>query len=204
MKRLKLDSDQINFIGIWNLENNELCKDIINFFETNIDLQKDGTTGDGKKTELKKTTDINIHPNNLKEEKFVHIKNYIKSLHNCYLDYQEQWPFLKDKINTVDIPTFNIQRYNPGDHFSHIHTERSSLNSLHRVFAWMTYLNNVDDGGNTHFTHYDLKIKPEIGKTLIWPAEWTHAHRGEILNSGVKYIITGWMHFPTNLNLSKT
>ena len=204
MKRLKLDSDQINFIGIWNLENNELCKDIINFFETNIDLQKDGTTGDGKKTELKKTTDINIHPNNLKEEKFVHIKNYIKSLHNCYLDYQEQWPFLKDKINTVDIPTFNIQRYNPGDHFSHIHTERSSLNSLHRVFAWMTYLNDVNDGGNTHFTHYDLKIKPEIGKTLIWPAEWTHAHRGEILNNGVKYIITGWMHFPTNLNLSKT
>ena len=68
MKRLKLESDQINFIGIWNLENNELCKNIINFFETNIDLQKDGTTGDGKKTELKKTTDINIHPNNLKED----------------------------------------------------------------------------------------------------------------------------------------
>ena len=200
MKRLKLESDQINFIGIWNLENNELCKNIINFFETNIDLQKDGTTGDGKKTELKKTTDINIHPNNLKEEKFLHIKEYIKALHNCYLDYQEQWPFLKDKINTVDIPTFNIQRYNPGDHFSHVHTERSSLNSLHRVFAWMTYLNNVDDGGNTHFTHYDLKIKPEIGKTLIWPAEWTHAHCGEILKSGVKYIITGWMHFPTNLD----
>ena len=204
MKRLKLESDQINFIGIWNLENDDLCKNITNFFETNIDLQKDGTTGDGKKTELKKTTDINIHPNNLKEEKFLHIKEYIMALHNCYLDYQEQWPFLKDKINTVDIPTFNIQRYNPGDHFSHIHTERSSLNSLHRVFAWMTYLNNVDDGGNTHFTHYDLKIKPEIGKTLIWPAEWTHAHCGEILNSGVKYIITGWMHFPTNLNLSKT
>ena len=55
-----------------------------------------------------------------KEEKFVHIKEYIKVLHNCYLDYQEQWPILKDKINTVDIPTFNIQRYNPGDHFSHI------------------------------------------------------------------------------------
>ena len=200
MKRLKLKSDQINFIGIWNLENDDLCKNITNFFETNIDLQKDGTTGDGKKTELKKTTDINIHPNNLKEEKFLHIKEYIKALHNCYLDYQEQWPFLKDKINTVDIPTFNIQRYNPGDHFSHVHTERSSLNSLHRVFAWMTYLNNVDDGGNTHFTHYDLKIKPEIGKTLIWPAEWTHAHCGEILNSGVKYIITGWMHFPTNLD----
>ena len=133
----------------------------------------------------------------MNDKKFIDIKKYIDELHKCYLDYQEQWPFLKDKINTVDIPTFNIQKYNPGDHFSHIHTERSSLNSLHRVFAWMTYLNDVEDGGNTYFTHYDLKIKPEIGKTLIWPAEWTHAHRGEVLNSGVKYIITGWMHFPT-------
>ena len=193
MKRLKLESDQINFIGIWNLENNELCKNIVNFFETNIDLQKDGTTGDGKKTELKKTTDINIHPNNLKEEKFVHIKDYIKALHNCYLDYQDQWPFLKDKINTVDIPTFNIQRYNPGDHFSHIHTERSSLNSLHRVFAWMIYLNNVEDGGNTTFPYFDLTIKPEKGKLLIWPAEWTHTHCGEKVNSDVKYIMTGWI-----------
>ena len=42
MKRLKLNDDQINFIGIWNIENQQLCKDISNFFEKNIDLQKDG------------------------------------------------------------------------------------------------------------------------------------------------------------------
>ena len=197
MKRLKVENNQVNFIGSWKLENDEISKNIINFFENNIDLQKDGSTGDGKKLNIKKTTDINIHPKDLNDKKFIDIKKYIDELHKCYLDYQEQWPFLKDKINTVDIPTFNIQKYNPGDHFSHIHTERSSLNSLHRVFAWMTYLNDVEDGGNTYFTHYDLRIKPEIGKTLIWPAEWTHAHRGEVLNSGVKYIITGWMHFPT-------
>ena len=32
MKRVKIKSDQINFIGSWNLENNDLCKNIINFF----------------------------------------------------------------------------------------------------------------------------------------------------------------------------
>jgi len=57
-------------------------------------------------------------------------------------------------------------------------------------------LNDVDDGGETNFKHYGIKIKPETGKTLIWPAEWTHAHTGEILKSGKKYMITGWMHFP--------
>ena len=87
-------------------------------------------------------------------------------------------------------------KYLPGDHFSHMHTERCDLSTIHRVFAWMTYLNDVEDGGETNFSHYGIRIKPEIGKTLIWPAEWTHAHAGEVLNSGVKYIITGWMHFP--------
>ena len=76
-----------------------------------------------------------------------------------------------------------------------------TLKGIHRVFAWMTYLNDVDDGGETYFEHFDLKIKPEIGKTLIWPAEWTHAHKGEVLNKGLKYIITGWMHFPFKFKL---
>ena len=58
----------------------------------------------------------------------------------------------------------------------------------------MTYLNNVDKGGSTYFKHYDLEINPKQGATLIWPAEWTHAHKGNIIKEGSKYIITGWMH----------
>ena len=60
----------------------------------------------------------------------------------------------------------------------------------------MTYLNDVEEGVETLFNHFNIKIKPKRGKTLIWPAEWTHSHTGDILNSDKKYIITGWMHFP--------
>jgi len=28
------------------------------------------------------------------------------------------------------------------------------------------------------------------------PAEWTHAHKGGVINSGSKYLINGWMTFP--------
>ena len=69
------------------------------------------------------------------------------------------------------------------------------LSQLHRVFAYMTYLNDVEEGGTTDFDNYGIKIKPEKGKTLIWPAEWTHAHTGSVLEGGKKYIITGWMNF---------
>jgi len=196
MKRININSQQIHFIGCWNLENDKLCNEIINFFENNKNLQKPGISGKGKDVKIKKTTDITVLPEDLKKPKFEILKQYIDALHKCFLDYQNQWSFLKSILKTVDVPAFNIQKYSRGDHFASLHSERTSLDTLHRLFAWMTYLNDVDDGGQTNFSHYGIKIKPETGKTLIWPAEWTHAHAGEILKSGTKYIVTGWIHFP--------
>ena len=195
MKRININTEQTNFIGCWNLENNKLCSEIIEFFENNKKLQKQGITAQGKNLKLKKTTDITINPNDLKNPKFKILEKYIDELHKCYMDYQKQWPFLKTMLKKIDIPAFNIQKYSRGDHFAHLHSERTSLSTLHRLFAWMTYLNDVEDGGKTNFSHYEISIQPQTGKTLIWPAEWTHAHTGEILNGGKKYIITGWMHF---------
>ena len=118
---------------------------------------------------------------------------YIHALFACHKDYLLQWPFLASFANKVEIGSFNIQRYQAGEHFQQIHTERGSIATLHRLFAWMTYLNDVEEGGTTLFSHYGLEIKPKKGLTLIWPAEWTHAHKGNILHSGSKYIVTGWM-----------
>ena len=197
MKRINIDTQQAHFIGCWNLENNKLCNEITQFFENNKELQIQGITAYGKDLKAKKTTDIPVNPHDLKNPKFEVLKQYMDELYKCFIDYQNQWPFLKSVIKVVDVPGFNIQKYSRGDHFALLHSERTTLDTLHRLFAWMTYLNDVDDGGQTNFSHYEIKIKPETGKTLIWPAEWTHAHTGEILKSGTKYIVTGWMNFPT-------
>ena len=200
MKKININIiNQAHFIGCWNLENNDLCKNIIQLFENNKTMQNKGAMSGSYNPKKKKTTDITINPKDLENPKFNVLKKYIGELHKCYLDYQNQWPFLKSVFNEVHIGKFNIQKYFPGDHFAHLHSERVDLSSLHRLFAWMTYLNDVENGATTNFSHYGIKIKPEIGKTLIWPAEWTHAHTGEILNSGIKYIITGWMHFPIKI-----
>ena len=196
MKKIDIiNNKNPNFIGAYNIENNLLCEKIVSFFEENKDLQSQGATGEGVDEKIKKSTDITIYPNNLKEEKFLIFKDYLNSLNQCYQDYRETYPFLKQFIKKVDLGYFNIQRYLPGGHFANLHSERTSLQNLHRLFAWMTYLNDVDDGGTTDFDYFDIKVTPEKGKTLIWPAEWTHAHTGSILKSGKKYIITGWMHF---------
>ena len=195
MKKIKVSNNSNpNFIGCWNIDNKELCKKIIDFFENSTELQSKGSTGGGVDENIKKTTDITIWPNKIKEIDYEIFNEYFKNLHECFNDYKEQYSFLKTFIKKIDIGPFNIQRYLAGDHFAKVHSERTSISTLHRLFAWMTYLNDVDDGGTTDFDYYKIKIKPECGKTLIWPAEWTHAHTGSVLKSGKKYIITGWLH----------
>ena len=199
MIRENIVSKNSNFIGCWKIENKKLFNDLIDFFDKNPHLHKRGAIGSGYDDEKKKTTDITIDPNFLKNKNFLIFMNYFEELFKCYKDYRKQWPFLKQNIKNLDIPSFNLQKYDPGDHFSQLHTERNSIGQMHRVFAWMTYLNDIkSDNGHTYFPHYDLKIRPEKGKTLIWPAEWTHAHTGEILKDETKYIITGWMCFSFN------
>ena len=200
MKRIKL-SDETNFIGCWNINDNNLCTDIIDLFENNKKFHKKGSTGKGIDEKVKKSIDMTIQPNDCNKEDFKALKKYVKKLFECYQDYKILWPFLDETFNALDISAFNIQKYEAGGHFSKIHCERGSISHMHRVFAWMTYLNDVDSGGETNFEHFKLKIKPEAGKTLIWPAEWTHAHKGEVLKSGLKYIVTGWMHLPFNFQV---
>ena len=197
MKKLSTVSNKSpNFIGSWNIENDKLCNEIIQFFEENKSMQRVGITATGYDPKIKQTTDMVIQPSDLKNKKYSLFNSYFNLLKDCFLDYRNQYPFLNHKFfNRTHIGNFNVQKYNSGDHFSQLHSERVSLDSLHRLFAWMTYLNNVDASGTTNFEYYDIKVKPEIGKTLIWPAEWTHAHTGSILKSGTKYIITGWIQF---------
>ncbi len=63
----------------------------------------------------------------------------------------------------------------------------------------MTYLNDVEDGGGTEFYHQNLIVKPRKGKTLIWPADWTHTHRGVTSPTQEKYVITGWFNYQTDV-----
>jgi hypothetical protein len=169
---------------------------LIAFFESHSDNQSQGKISGGLNTESKNSTDLTIRPRELQQPDHLPVRDYLDALFACYSDYLEQWPFLKGVMPSMEVSSFNIQRYQPGGHFLKLHSERTTLGTSHRVLAWMTYLNDVDDGGSTEFVHQGIEMQPSKGKTLIWPAEWTHAHRANVLNSGSKYIITGWIHFP--------
>ena len=202
MEKVTLQKQNLtpNFIGSWIMNPLSICDDLIDYFESNRNKQKRGVTANGKNLDTKNSTDIKITPKDIKLPGNEIFEKYFHNLFYCYQDYVTEWPFLASFAENLQVSSFNLQRYQSGQHFQHVHAERVSLDTLHRVFAWMTYLNDVDqeDGGSTFFSHYDLAIQPRKGLTLIWPAEWTHAHKGNVLKADSKYIITGWMNFPNN------
>lgn len=197
MRRIEIVcNNSPHFIGGCHLDDLSLCDELIQFFEQNQDKQRQGVTLEGLNPSLKNSLDLAISPSDISKPSHKAIKKYIGKLYESYADYAKQWPFLEKTFPVLDIGRFNIQKYNAGGHFAHVHSERTDIASLHRLFAFMTYLNDDFEGGYTNFIHQQLKVKPEKGKTLIWPAEWTHAHAGEVVTSGCKYIATGWLLLP--------
>jgi len=91
----------------------------------------------------------------------------------------------------------HIQYYAPNDGFYVWHTERTGTAPYeqNRHLVYMIYLNDVTDAGGTEFYHQDLIVQPVKGKSLIWPADWTHTHRGIPSPTQEKYILTGWFDF---------
>jgi len=188
----------VNFIGEWNIDNNILCEKIVKFFHTSeySKLNKrPGHTFNGISAQQKKSTDLSVSVENLNNIEV--LNNYIKELQKICYNYIQKYKWCNQYYPWTILEDVNIQYYLPSEAYYSWHTERFSSvfphNNRHLVF--MTYLNTVTDGGETEFYYQNLKIKPEIGKTLIWPSDWTHTHRGLPSPSQEKYIITGWYSF---------
>ena len=48
------------------------------------------------------------------------------------------------------------------------HGENINWNLHNRTMAWMVYLNDVEEGGETEFLYQQVKLKPKKGTVVIW------------------------------------
>ncbi len=109
-----------------------------------------------------------------------------------YLDQLIQYVFCYDK--------FTVQKYDQGVggyHYWHseIYPQLPDNKPLHRVLAFLYYLNDVEEGGETEFHYQGLKAAPKKGSLAIFPAGFTHTHKGHIPLSSDKYVVTSWLMF---------
>jgi Rps23 Pro-64 3,4-dihydroxylase Tpa1-like proline 4-hydroxylase len=114
----------------------------------------------------------------------------------CFNSYTDRFSILREDRITGTAAKF--QKSTPGKGYHIWHGEQGSGQTAARVLAYMLYLNTFEpeEGGETEFLYQKLRIRPEENTMLVWPAAFTHAHRGNVvLGERPKFVITGWFYY---------
>ena len=160
------------FLKDENKEKGVTTKGLDEDYKISIDLHSDKWTGEG----------WSIIYSVLQDALHSHIIKYYDVLGNKFAPYP----------TTID-SGFQIQQYKASEGKYEFHNDFWTDERGFRTLAYIFYLNDVEEGGETEF--YDgSKVKAEQGKLLIFPALWTYTHKGNMPISSDKYIITGWIY----------
>jgi prolyl 4-hydroxylase len=175
-----------NFIRIHEVEDPNLCDDIIKVFESepNQEFKTRGSSGGIIQEHVKTSLDEQFSSYNYGRI----FSRYVKHLTPHVASYMAEFG-----TSNMGIENIQVQKYLPGEGFKKYHYERDSARPG-RAITFMTYLNDVKDGG-TEFRLQNLTTEAKKGQTVLWPCEWTHPHRGIVSETDVKYIITGWYSY---------
>ena len=184
-----------SYIEIYdNALNKKECDILINQFEKSN--QRVGHTSLGYVPQHKKCLEL-IGPSGVPcFSDNSRISTILQSILIKYVDqYSQQYSHLLANISWWKCnDEYSFQKYDgENDGYKAWHCEHGpGLVCSDRILAWMFYLNNAKSG--TEFVQYPT-VCAKMGRCVIWPAAWTHVHRGVTPNKGLKYIITGWVSF---------
>ena len=181
-----------DFIEIYDNEKIDDCAKIVNYFDSVYDESSSKSSGlaffNRGRQKVCATKTFNFGDDVLINAQ---VYGFVQS---ALKQYTKKY----DYLNTLNkssywrlCPLYNIQRYNEGEGFFSLHNEQSG-SYPYRLLAWMVYLNDATSG--TEFPYQNMVVTPSAGRTVIWPAGWTHPHKGVTPNVGIKYIATGWFY----------
>jgi len=117
------------------------------------------------------------------------------ALHSCINKYMKKYSELYKYCSSWNIDDgYTFKKFEGEDEgFKFWHCEHGIDNvSSRRILVWSFYLNNAESG--TEFLQYPT-VRAKLGRCVVWPSGWTHTHRSQIPNKGVKYYISGWASY---------
>jgi hypothetical protein len=111
-----------------------------------------------------------------------------------YSNYVSRFSIL-ETFASQTVYELKVQKTVPGGGYHVWHSETDDRNTASRLLAFTLYLNDIEEGGETEYLYQGLRIKPEQSTLVIWPAGFTHTHRGNPPLKETKYIVTGWVEY---------
>ena len=174
----------------------EYCQTVINFFDN---MRSAGITASTNGPQ-RKDGQLPVHMNTVIPEMLNSCPYLMDDFltifwDKVYPEYEERNNILKSHVNH-SIQCMKIQRTEPSGGFHNWHSETNGdWRALRRMMVYTLYLNDVEEGGETEFLQQSVRVKPKTGRIVLWPAYFTHPHRGNPPLSGTKYIATGWLEY---------
>ena len=186
-----------DFIGEYYLNNNEICDDLIKYFESSNRKQPGVMGYETVDKNLKDSTDISVNTYEVNQREHSVVLDYYNQVLEVLDEYINDYPECNNYGAFGVKEPFIFKRYKPGQGYKCWHCERASSQPVasDRHLVFMTYLNDVTDAGQTEFKIQKRKVNARKGKTLIWPVDWTHTHRGIVSPTQSKYIVGGWFSY---------
>jgi len=189
-------------IGIFkNAISKDYCEKIIHSFESNkkYHLNRD------QQRKLSNLYDEGVFPTRMEdlsiptqvinqELRVEFCKTFMENIFPLYISKYKLQAIIQNPLYVDD---FKVQKTSPTEGFHTWHAE-SVYNDdkvIRRLMVYTLYLNDIEEGGETEFLLQSKRVKPKQGTVCIFPAGYTHIHRGNPPLSGEKYITTGWISF---------
>ena len=172
------------------------CAEFIEWFWNNQDLHVQGKVYGGYDSsdlnnvvnlDRKNTTQAYPKPDDPISDLITNI------IFSNYDEYGKTLPIPQGQPMCATTYSVRVYRKNVGKFLEHV--DQSAGPNVTRVFGVILYLNTVDEGGETDFLDYNLKVKPEAGKLVIFPCNYLYRHQGNIPISEDKYIVTAFINF---------
>lgn len=196
------------FIGIYDdVISSSFCEELINYFDRNSgdygeenideDFKQDPQnfySNDGHGGSLFRR-DYSINLESLQNTKWSDKINDV--IFKCLDQYKKVF-FVADQVEHLKLTNayVKMQRTESRGGYHQWHCELNSVACVDRFLVWILYLNDIPEGeGETEFLWQGLRLQPKQGRLVIWPAGFTHTHRGNPVYSTTKYITTGWIEY---------
>ena len=182
-----------NFIGVYDsIGSSEYCQRFINFIEY---LKVSGIAKkEDKPSHNRELISVNsAHLNTLGYD-LSHAdpvaNEFLPLVENCVNQYADEYSILsKNNFLLFDV---KAKKFPIGGGFHDWHYETMSRNSVSRSFVIQMYLNTIEEGGETEFLYVNKRVKAKQGRVVIFPAGYTHTHRGNPPIGKDKYLVTSW------------
>lgn len=193
----KVDYEIKNFVGIFkNAYPKEFCEGVIAQYESMA------ASGHGQ-TRFESHGDTRIRKDDTQlfadDIEYLPLRASTKEFNKLFWEkfypiYAQEYSPLNESGKHFNY-SFKVQKTKIGGGYHIWHYEACERHICQRLLTWMVYLNDVHEGGETEFLYQHMRVKPEQGTLVIWPAAFTHTHRGNPPLSNEKYVVTGWTEF---------